>query len=465
MDSTKNTLKESRHAEMSTSLNVPESESVDSSGSGKNDNASLASNSTEATHPVDNSKQRVDANDELKNNDDNSSRLAQHDGQGKHNNSSNGNAAEQTDAQMMSPSAHKNEMDQQEEEWYEVEPITVSINKMGLGALGVTFEMARSKSTGLSTVIISSIVPDGAVARSKLIEVGDEIVAVQGVELANLCQAEFQQILGQAGEVVEFVLRRYPADHPRWSPEIEEETIESRMNLYALALKKHSAGIAIVTRESAQAMDVRELERIKTILQDLVEARSGRLLEGLAERERLQQDIDVKSRAAHYMINATSKAIKTISPNRTSMKPKKQSDSKPFFKGNTQSSSISRASSSSPLSPSISNKQSQSLEGGIKLWPWGKASSSSSSSSSSNTSSTPVPIKSSSTPSAQTKPQIVQPPIPQPASVTDVSTQENEMSWSSFSSAPVVEEPSQDECQTPFPPYPPFPHQSSEYEF
>eukprot|EP00053_Salpingoeca_punica_P017048 m.162978 g.162978 ORF g.162978 m.162978 type:complete len:749 (+) comp17103_c0_seq3:257-2503(+) len=76
---------------------------------------------------------------------------------------------------------------------------------------------------------------------------------------------------------------------------VTQDKLDAALRLYA-ASTQHLAGMKIITRERAELMDCEELMRIKDTLNDLITARSQRLTEALEERDRTNNEIEVKNR-------------------------------------------------------------------------------------------------------------------------------------------------------------------------
>lgn len=83
------------------------------------------------------------------------------------------------------------------------------------------------------------------------------------------------------------------ADEALSAEELLNERLEQVLRLYA-ASTQHLAGIKIVTRETAEQMDVGSLKRLRRTLLDLVAARNKLLVRTLGEREGLRNDIHLK---------------------------------------------------------------------------------------------------------------------------------------------------------------------------
>lgn len=89
------------------------------------------------------------------------------------------------------------------------------------------------------------------------------------------------------------------------------ERLEQVLRLYA-ASTQHLAGIKIVTRETAEQMDVASLRRLRRTLLDLVAARNKLLVRTLGEREVLRTDIHLKKTVLKPVITF----LRTHSPGR-----------------------------------------------------------------------------------------------------------------------------------------------------
>jgi hypothetical protein len=83
------------------------------------------------------------------------------------------------------------------------------------------------------------------------------------------------------------------SDESLSAEELLNERLEQVLRLYA-ASTQHLAGIKIVTRETAEQMDVGSLKRLRRTLFDLVAARNKLLVRTLGEREGLRNDIHLK---------------------------------------------------------------------------------------------------------------------------------------------------------------------------
>jgi hypothetical protein len=97
-----------------------------------------------------------------------------------------------------------------------------------------------------------------------------------------------------------------------------QEKLDQVLRLYA-ASTQHLAGMKIVTRESAEKMDIRTLKRLQSTLEDLVAARSKLLVRTLAERESLRNEMHLKSMVLKPIITFLNAENKTPRHSYTSL--------------------------------------------------------------------------------------------------------------------------------------------------
>jgi hypothetical protein len=88
-----------------------------------------------------------------------------------------------------------------------------------------------------------------------------------------------------------------------------KRSVQDRLQVYAAMSASHLAGRKIITSKMAMDMDMPTLRRTAAALQDLIDTRSTRLIDALAEREWLQNDIELKQTFAKFYLDAAKKQV------------------------------------------------------------------------------------------------------------------------------------------------------------
>lgn len=87
--------------------------------------------------------------------------------------------------------------------------------------------------------------------------------------------------------------------------------MQDRLQVYAAASAHHLSGRKVITPDMAAEMDIPSLLKTAAALQDLIDTRSSRLIDALAEREWLETDIRVKNSFVKFYVQ---KAASEASP-------------------------------------------------------------------------------------------------------------------------------------------------------